>query len=389
LAKRVTGVALRSLALAGVAAVVAAAFAVEAAHDRQRVDEAGVVLVGLTAVAVLTGSYALWRGGGVRLAVAALDATAPLRAANVPGPPPRTDDAIVVSDLTVRFGTRTAVDALSLRVGRGEVVGLLGPNGAGKTTTVDVCCGLRRPDAGTAYVLGRDARHGGPDLRRSIGVVPQESGLYGELTAAEHLRLFAALYDLPRPNDRIAEVLTLLGLYDRRDGRVATFSGGMKRRLALARALLHDPPVLFLDEPTLGVDVHGRRALWDHVSRLRDEGRSVLLTTNYLEEATALCDRVVIVDAGKVLADERPDALRRGSGTALVLTVDGDAAAVAAAVGGTVDDNGDVRVALARDDAAAPAVEAAGRVARVVAIRTEEPSLEEVFLRLTGRGLRE
>jgi ABC-type multidrug transport system ATPase subunit len=389
LAKRVTGVVLRSLALAGVVAVVVAAFAVEAAHDRQRVDEAGVVLVGLTAVAVLAGSYVLWRDGGVRLAVAALDATAPLAAANLAGPPPRPDDAIVVSGLTVRFGTRTAVDALNLRVGRGEIVGLLGPNGAGKTTTVDVCCGLRRPDAGTAYVLGLDARHGGAALRRSIGVVPQESGLYGELTAAEHLRLFAALYSLPDPAARIAEVLALLGLHDRRDGRVATFSGGMKRRLALARALLHDPPVLFLDEPTLGVDVHGRRALWDHVSRLRDEGRSVLLTTNYLEEATALCDRVVIVDAGKVLADERPDALRRGGGMTLVLTVERNAREVADATGGTVADDGTVRVALARHDEAAPAVEAAGLVARVTGIRTEEPSLEEVFLRLTGRGLRE
>jgi ABC-2 type transport system ATP-binding protein len=300
----------------------------------------------------------------------------------------RITDAVVVDDLTVRFGTRTAVDGLSLRVGRGEVVGLLGPNGAGKTTTVDVCCGLRRPDGGTAYVLGLDARTAGPDLRRAIGVVPQESGLYGELTAAEHLRLFAALYDLRRPAARIAEVLELLGLTERRDGRVSTFSGGLKRRLALARALLHNPPVLFLDEPTLGVDVHGRRALWDHVGRLRDEGRSVLLTTNYLEEATALCDRVVIVDAGRVLADERPDALRRGSGTSLVLTIDGDAGAVAAATGGTAGDGGTVRVALARHEDAAPAVEAAGRVARVAAIRTEEPSLEEVFLRLTGHGVR-
>jgi ABC-type multidrug transport system ATPase subunit len=309
-------------------------------------------------------------------------------------PPPTADDAIAVSDLTVRFGGSVAVDALSLRVGRGEVVGLLGPNGAGKTTTVDVCCGLRRADGGTVRVLGLDPQRAGADLRRRIGVVPQESGLYAELTAAEHLTLFAALYDLRDAKARISNVLALLDLAERRDSRVGTYSGGMKRRLALARALLHDPPVLFLDEPTLGVDVHGRRALWDHVGRLRDEGRSVLLTTNYLDEATALCDRVVIVDRGRVLADESPDALRRESGTTLVLAVDGDARTVAGAVAAacpvtaTVVD-GDVHVALARHDAAAPAVEAAGRVARVLSIRTEEPSLEDVFLRLTGHGLRE
>jgi ABC-type multidrug transport system ATPase subunit len=304
------------------------------------------------------------------------------------------DDAIAVEDLSVRFGARVAVDGLSLRVGRGEVVGLLGPNGAGKTTTVDVCCGLRRADGGTVRVLGLDPQRAGADLRRRIGVVPQDSGLYPELTAQEHLKLFASLYALRDAKARIAEVLDLLDLSERRDSRVGTYSGGMKRRLALARALLHDPPVLFLDEPTLGVDVHGRRALWDHVARLRDEGRSVLLTTNYLEEATALCDRVVIVDRGRVLADESPEALRRESGTTLVLETSGDPAKVADAVMAECDVkatvvDGAVHVALARDDAAAPAVAAAGRVATVTALRTEAPSLEDVFLRLTGHGLRE
>jgi ABC-2 type transport system ATP-binding protein len=300
--------------------------------------------------------------------------------------------AIVLTGVTVRFGDRVALDGLSLAVGAGEVVGLLGPNGAGKTTAVDVCCGLRRPDSGSASILGLDATTGGTELRRRIGVVPQESGLYPELSALEQLRLFAALYGTPRA--RIEEVLRLLGLWERRDGRVATYSGGMKRRLALARALLHDPPVLFLDEPTLGVDVHGRRALWEHVDRLRCEGRSVLLTTNYLEEATALCDRVVIVDQGRVLADERPETLRKESGSALVLTVDlpddvATAVSAACGVSAVVADDGTVRVPLPTDDLAARAVAAASGVATVRAMRTEEPSLEEVFLRLTGHGLRE
>ncbi len=159
----------------------------------------------------------------------------------------------------------------------------------------------------------------------------------------------------------------------------------MRRRLLVAKALVHAPPVLFLDEPTLGVDVHGRRALWDHVARLRDEGRSVLLTTNYLDEATALADRVVIVDRGRVVADEKPDRLRRQSGTTLVLDVEDPAEAANAIRTATGADarvvDGTVRVTLARNDLAAVAVRAAGEVR---GIRTEEPSLDEVFLRLTG-----
>ncbi|HEX8002101.1 MAG TPA: ABC transporter ATP-binding protein [Mycobacteriales bacterium] len=384
-------VLLRLLALAGLAAVVAALVAVEAAHDRQRVDEAGVVLVGLTCAGVLLLSYASWRRAGA-LAFAGPVAVPAAAPALRPSAPARSGTAAIeMEGVVVRFGERVALNGLSLRVHKGEVVGLLGPNGAGKTTAVDVCCGLRRPDAGRAAILGRDAANGGADLRRLIGAVPQESGLYAELTAFEHLRLFASMYGTPA--ERIEEVLTLVGLWDRRDGRVATYSGGMKRRLALARALLHDPPVLFLDEPTLGVDVHGRRALWDHVERLREDGRSVLLTTNYLEEATALCDRVVIIDEGNVLADESPETLRRQGGATLVVATP-DTTAVAAAVARAVPvepavDGGTVRIPLPRDEIAAAAVNAASAAGTVTAIRTEEPSLEEVFLRLTGRGLRE
>lgn len=300
---------------------------------------------------------------------------------------------IVVDDVTVRYGTRTALDRVSFRVGRGEIVALLGPNGAGKTTTVDVCCGLRKPDAGQASILGWSSTSPGRQLRRSIGVVPQETGLYPELTAAEYLRLFAAMYNLKHSSARVEELLGLMGLWERRNTRVAGFSGGMKRRLALARALLHNPPVLFLDEPTLGVDVQGRRALWDHVTGLRDEGRSVLLTTNYLEEATALCNRVVILDEGIVLADASPAELRGQRGTTLILETpqpDIVAAALQAPFHLPVDiDNGRVVVSLASDDQAADVVRIAASIADITAIRTELPTLEDVFLNLTGRGLRE
>jgi len=304
-------------------------------------------------------------------------------------------DPVELTDVRVAFGKLVALEGLSLSVGPGEIVGLLGPNGAGKTTTIDVCCGLRVPDAGVARVLGADAVRSPREVRSKIGVVPQESGLYLELTAWEHLQLSAALYEMKRPKPRIEEVLRLMGLWDRRSKPVATFSGGMRRRLVLARALLHDPPVLFLDEPTLGVDVQGRRVLWEHVAQLRAEGRSVLLTTNYLDEATALCDRVAIIDHGQLIVCERPDELRRDAGLTVVLTCATELSQLTSMlrsrpdVAEVVEVDHSVRARLAHEDAAAEVIAAAGAVAKISGVRVTEPSLEDVFLTLTGRELRE
>jgi ABC-2 type transport system ATP-binding protein len=304
-------------------------------------------------------------------------------------------DPIQLTDVRVAFGKLVALDGLSLSVAAGEIVGLLGPNGAGKTTTIDVCCGLRAPGSGSARVLGADAVESPREVRAKIGVVPQDSGLYPELTAAEHLQLAAALYDMKAPKPRIEAVLRLMGLWDRRAKLVATFSGGMRRRLALARALLHDPPVLFLDEPTLGVDVHGRRVLWEHVAQLRAEGRSVLLTTNYLDEATALCDRVAIIDHGQLLVCERPDELRRDAGVTVVLTCEGDIPRVASMlrvrpdVAEVAEVDHSIHARLVHEGAAAAVIAAAGAVTKVTGVRVTEPSLEDVFLTLTGRELRE
>ena len=251
------------------------------------------------------------------------------------------------------------------------------------------------PDSGTARVLGADAVRSPREVRSKIGVVPQESGLYLELTAWEHLQLSAALYEMKRPKPRIEEVLRLMGLWDRRSKPVATFSGGMRRRLVLARALLHDPPVLFLDEPTLGVDVQGRRVLWEHVAQLRAEGRSVLLTTNYLDEATALCDSVAIIDHGRLLVCERPDELRRDAGVTVVLSCGADVPRLAAMlrsrpdVADVVEVDHSVRARLAQESAAADVIAAAGALTKITGVRVSEPSLEDVFLTLTGRELRE
>jgi ABC-type multidrug transport system ATPase subunit len=304
-------------------------------------------------------------------------------------------DPIQLIDIRVTFGKLVALKGLSLSVAAGEIVGLLGPNGAGKTTTVDVCCGLRVPDGGTARVLGVDVVKSPREVRSRIGVVPQDSGLYMELTAWEHLQLSAALYEMKRPRPRMEEMLRLMGLWDRRNKLVATFSGGMRRRLALARALLHDPSVLFLDEPTLGVDIQGRRVLWEHVAQLRAEGRSVLLATNYLDEATALCDRVAIIDRGQLIVCERPDELRRDAGVTVVLTCGADIPRVASMlrarpdVAEVVEIDHSVRARLVHEGAAAEVIAAAGSVAKITGVRVTEPSLEDVFLNLTGRELRE
>jgi ABC-type multidrug transport system ATPase subunit len=385
------GLALRTAALLGLVLVAVVFVVTASAYDRGRVDEAGLVTIGICCLGVLYGAGTLWNRARWYAAAPALPTPRPIVPLQAAG---GTDAAIRVDGVTVRYGLRTALSDLSLHVNRGEIVALLGPNGAGKTTTVDVCCGLRKPDAGHASVLGYDSTSSPRDLRRSIGVVPQDTGLYPELTAAEYMRLFASMYGLRDSAARVEELLQLMGLWDRRNTRVGGFSGGMKRRLALSRALLHDPPVLFLDEPTLGVDVQGRRALWDHVLRLRDEGRSVLLTTNYLEEATALCDRVVILDEGVVLADASPQELRGRGGTTLTLQAEGDIVPVAAAIhdrcGLEVTVAGrDISVLLPDDAMAVTVIQAAAAVAEVTSLRTEQATLEEVFLRLTGRALRE
>jgi ABC-2 type transport system ATP-binding protein len=355
-------------------------------HRSTRIDQAGLVMFGLLAFAACGAAVVLFK----RAALAAEVAATPFDVVHTPRASP-SNSAIAIEGLAVRYGTRVALRGISLSVAPGEVVGLLGPNGAGKTTTVEVCCGLRKPDAGAVRVLGLDTTTQRKELRRVIGVVPQDSGLYPELTGREHLELFAALYGLAG-STRVDEVLELVGLADRASDRVSGYSGGMRRRLALGRALLHDPKVLFLDEPTLGVDVHGRRALWEHVIRLAAEGRSILITTNYLEEATALCDRVVIIDKGVVLADERPAVLRRKGGSTVVLGSAGDPAVLAAAVRDSCGIDADivdglVRVPVAADELTAAVIAAAGAIGPLTVVRTEEPSLEEVFLRLTGRDL--
>jgi len=208
---------------------------------------------------------------------------------------------------TKRFGSRVALDGFSLAVEPGSVVGILGPNGAGKTTVLSLVAGLARPTSGAVRFRGAEVTSPFPrDVRRAIGVVTQETALYDELTVRQNLRYAADLFGVSDRDDRVAGVLALIGLSDRAKDRVGSLSGGMRRRLALGRALLHDPDFLILDEPTLGVDVEARHSLWGHVRWLRRTGKTVLISTNQLDEAEALCDRIVVLRDGRQVADGDP-----------------------------------------------------------------------------------
>lgn len=310
------------------------------------------------------------------------------------------EPAIELVEMTKRFREFTAVDRLTLAVERGEIFGLLGPNGSGKTTTVNVISGLSRPTSGTVRVLGRDMLAEPRSVRRLLGTIPQETALYEELNAEANLRFHGDLFDVPRGRlrSRIDELLQLVQLEDRRRDRVSTFSGGMKRRLALARALLHDPELLYLDEPTLGVDVQSRRAIWDHVLDLRARGKTVLITTNYLEEASALGDRLAIIDRGRLVALDTPEQLKRTYGDTvleLVLepapspallerlwTIDGVTAVSTA--------DGALKLNLTGNpEATGRVVTAVTGEAKLLRVNQHEPDLDEVFLQLTGRELRD
>jgi ABC-2 type transport system ATP-binding protein len=211
-----------------------------------------------------------------------------------------------VENLSKRYGERVAVNAISFHVEQGETVGLLGPNGAGKTTAIAMISGLSRPDSGDVSVAGVSVTQDANALKRRVGLVPQDLALYEELSAWANLQLFGGLYGLGAAQwqPRAEAALLLVGLADRARDRVKTFSGGMKRRLNIAAALLHDPDLILLDEPTVGVDPQSRNAIFDNLEELKRRGKTLVYTTHYMEEAERLCDRVLILDHGRILASD-------------------------------------------------------------------------------------
>ncbi len=211
-----------------------------------------------------------------------------------------------VDRLSKRYGERVAVDAISFSIAQGETVGLLGPNGAGKTTAISMICGISKPDSGEVTLGGVKLTQDANALKRRVGLVPQDLALYEELSAWANLQLFGGLYGLGAAElqPRAQAVLALVGLTDRSADRVKTFSGGMKRRLNIAGALLHEPDLILLDEPTVGVDPQSRNAIFDNLEELKRRGKTLLYTTHYMEEAERLCDRVLILDHGRILASD-------------------------------------------------------------------------------------
>ncbi len=280
---------------------------------------------------------------------------------------------LTLRDLRKRFGGRVAVDGLSLEVHRGEILGLLGPNGAGKSTTIHMAVGLLDPDEGTVDVDGQGSPRN-PEVRRLLGVAPQSLALYDALTPEENLRFFGRVQGLSGRGlaERVEWALSFAALSDRRRDRSGELSGGMKRRLNLAAALVHDPALLLLDEPTVGVDPQSRNAILDRVVELRSADRAVVYTTHYMEEAARICDRIAIVDAGRVLALGTLAELlsRHGGDPTLVVFRDGAEQRIV-----TRDPAGELSRILA-----------AGRVDD---FRVERADLEAVFLHLTGRRLRD
>ncbi|MDD4254473.1 MAG: ATP-binding cassette domain-containing protein [Methanofollis sp.] len=294
---------------------------------------------------------------------------------------------IETENLTRTFGDLRAVDGLNLDIGT-EIFGLLGPNGSGKTTTVKMLTTLLKPTAGDARICGYSVTRNPERVRERISYVPQDMALDPKLTGRENVVFFAKLYGIDRPHETSDEAIALMDLSDRADDLVRTYSGGMRRRLELAQALVHDPEVLFLDEPTIGLDVAARRKIWEHITTLKNRGMTVFVTTHYMDEADHACDRVAIIDHGAVAAADTPTALKahlcsdivtiRASGEyagetvegALFLRREGDELRFKAECGE------EAGIALAR------ALTSAGMQVSSISIR--QPTLDDVFLALVG-----
>jgi ABC-2 type transport system ATP-binding protein len=275
---------------------------------------------------------------------------------------------IEVTGLTKQYGNTRALDNLTFSVDRGSVFGLLGPNGAGKTTTIKILTTLSKPDAGKAAIGGHDVVKDPVSVKRLVGVMPQENNLDRELTAYENLLIYSMLYEVPDRDAKIRSRLDLVDLWERRNELLTRFSGGMQRRLLMARALLAEPSVLFLDEPSIGLDPQIRRQVWDIIRKTRIEGRTVVITTHYIEEAEALCDRVGILDKGSLIALDTPDNLKAAVGEYIVEFVNGEGKLIQQMCKDREEAN---NLVLCTD----------------CEVRIRKSNLEDVFIKLTGERI--
>ena len=307
--------------------------------------------------------------------------------------------AIQVTDLTKTFSDLTAVNHISFEITQGEIFGLLGPNGAGKTTTLSMLATMQKPTSGFATVQGRDIQKDEDGVRKAIGIVFQDQSLDEELTARENMDFHGRLYRLPPEirRQRIDELLQLVELHDRKDDLVKTFSGGMRRRLEIARGLLHHPSVLFLDEPTLGLDPQTRNHLWKYIATLsKEKNITIILTTHYMEEADRLCDWIAIIDHGTIIALDSPQNLKDGIGGDIITIQTPDYDTVAQVLTGSWID----QVELHNDEVRIHLHNAEQHISDIITLLSQhqipihsvsvhKPTLEDVFLAFTGKTIRE
>ena len=306
-----------------------------------------------------------------------------------------TATAVAVEGLVKRYDEVEAVRGIEFEVQSGEIFGFLGPNGAGKSTTINMLCTLVRPSGGTAHVAGHDVVTERDEVRRNIGLVFQDTTLDGYLTAEQNLRLHAELYGVPREavGPRMEQVMVMVGLWDRRGSLVNTFSGGMKRRLEIARGLLHSPRVLFLDEPTVGLDPQTRSSIWSYISELKSrEDITIFLTTHYMDEAE-YCDRIAIMDQGRIIVLDTPEALKASVGKDRVqIQTDDDGAAIA-----SLKKNFGIEATVAEGMVTFGVAEGEHFVPRLFAelghpirsVNVSRPSLDDVFMSYTGTTIRD
>ncbi|MFO0940271.1 MAG: ABC transporter ATP-binding protein [Pirellulales bacterium] len=294
---------------------------------------------------------------------------------------------IEVSKLSKSFGSRKAVNAVDLSISRGETFGLLGPNGAGKSTTIGMLVGLVRPDSGEVRIAGGNPSQA--EVRRKIGIAPQSLSLYENLSAADNLSFFGTMYGLLGSSlgDRVRWGLEFAGLTDRANDRVVTFSGGMKRRLNIAVGLVHQPEVLLLDEPTVGVDPQSRNHILESIAKLASDGLTIIFTTHYMEEAERLCDRIAIIDHGSILANDRLNGLiQRFGGKSLVTAQIVHRPSEVTKIEGAIEGN---QLKFHSDQPVVELAELQQLGVQFGPIRIDQPNLESVFLSLTGRTLRD
>jgi ABC-2 type transport system ATP-binding protein len=307
--------------------------------------------------------------------------------------------AIQIRNLSKKFNNLVAVDNISFDIEQGEIFGLLGPNGAGKTTTLSMLSTMLRPTSGSASINGIDIEKDEDGVRKSIGIVFQDQSLDEELTAWENMDFHGRLYRIPAGTrkQRITELLALVELEDRKDDIVKTFSGGMRRRLEIARGLLHHPSVLFLDEPTLGLDPQTRNHLWQYIATLaKEKGITIILTTHYMDEADRLCNRIAIIDHGKIIALDTPENLKDGIGGDVVTIKSPDPAAIVAVltepwITRMEKHHDEVNISLQNAEQHISTIVTLLNTHRVPieSIAIHKPTLEDVFLSFTGKTIRE